>query len=214
MALSPLCPPPSVTIPLSTAFSFPLLPTLSRCAEFLHLPGKVFYDFNDVKHEIIMETERLAGRQKNISADPITLKIISPHVLNLTLVDLPGMTKVPTEDQPEDIEEQTRKLALRYVQNPNSIILAISPATSDLPNSEALKLARFADPQGERTIGVITKIDLMDTGTDAVDMLNGQVIHLRKVNCLTGYNPQITNYKLQTADYRLPAYWSTDRLLY
>ena len=114
-------------------------------AEFLHLPGKIYYDFNDVKNEIIKETERLAGRRKNISIDPITLKIFSPHVLNLTLVDLPGMTKVPTEDRPEDIEEQTRKLCLRYIQNPNSIILAISPATSDLPNSDALKLARFVD---------------------------------------------------------------------
>jgi hypothetical protein len=133
-------------------------PYYRRYAEFLHLPGKIFYDFDDVKNEIILETERLCGRRKNISSDPITLKIFSPHVLDLTLVDLPGMTKVPTEDQPEDIEEQTRKLCLRYVQNSNAIILAVSPATTDLPNSDALKIARCVDPQGERTIGVITKV--------------------------------------------------------
>lgn len=110
---------------------------------------------------------------------PINLKIYSPHVLNLTLVDLPGLTKIPIGDQPTDIERQTRNLILEYIAKPNSIILAVSPANVDLVNSESLKLARQVDPQGKRTIGILTKIDLMDHGTNALDILSGNVYPLK-----------------------------------
>lgn len=58
--------------------------------EFLHLPGKRFYNFNRIREEIIRDTERLTGKNKGISSNPIHLKIFSPYVLHLTLVDLPG----------------------------------------------------------------------------------------------------------------------------
>ena len=64
--------------------------------EFLHLPGQKFYDFNEIRNEISRETERVTGKNKGISHKSINLKIYSPHVLDLTLVDLPGITKVPT----------------------------------------------------------------------------------------------------------------------
>ncbi len=63
-------------------------------AEFHHIPGRRFYDFADVKREIENETARIAGNNKGINRQPINLKIYSPHVLSLTLVDLPGLTKV------------------------------------------------------------------------------------------------------------------------
>lgn len=84
--------------------------------------------------------------------------------MNLTLVDLPGITKVPVGDQPEDIEEKIYELILKFIGNPNSLILAVTPATTDLATSEALKLAREVDPEGRRTLAVITKLDLMDAG--------------------------------------------------
>lgn len=68
-------------------------------AEFHHVPGRRFYDFaNDIKREIDAETARIAGSNKGINRQPINLKIYSPHVLNLTLVDLPGLTKVCSWD--------------------------------------------------------------------------------------------------------------------
>lgn len=63
-------------------------------AEFLHMPSRKFRDFQDVKREIENETARIAGSNKGINRQPINLKIYSPHVLTLTLVDLPGLTKV------------------------------------------------------------------------------------------------------------------------
>lgn len=60
-----------------------------------------------------------------------------------------------------------------------SVILAVSAANVDLANSESLKLARSVDPQGRRTIGVLTKLDLMDAGTNALDILTGRVYPLK-----------------------------------
>ncbi|GAA5987046.1 hypothetical protein JCM5350_002830 [Sporobolomyces pararoseus] len=146
--------------------------------EFLHM-DKRFYDFKEIRKEIESETLRVAGGNKGISRLPIHLKIYSPNVLNLTLVDLPGLTKIPVGDQPTDIERQIRNLVLDYVSKPNCVILAISPANVDLANSESLKLARAVDPQGRRTIGVLTKLDLMDAGTNALDILTGRVYPLK-----------------------------------
>ncbi|SGZ28603.1 BQ5605_C027g10385 [Microbotryum silenes-dioicae] len=146
--------------------------------EFLHIDRR-YYDFNEIRKEIENETLRVAGGNKGISRLPIHLKIYSPHVLNLTLVDLPGLTKIPVGDQPTDIERQIRNLVLDFVSKPNCVILAISPANVDLANSEALKLARTVDPQGRRTIGVLTKLDIMDAGTNALDILTGRVYPLK-----------------------------------
>lgn len=139
--------------------------------EFLHWPGKRFRDFLAIRREIELETERVAGSNKGISKVPIQLRISSPRLLNLTLVDLPGITKIPVGEQPPDIEMQTRQLILEHISKPNSIILAVTPANSDLVNSDALKIAREVDPTGLRTIGVLTKLDLMDSGTHAADIL-------------------------------------------
>ncbi|SCU82761.1 LAME_0C02762g1_1 [Lachancea meyersii CBS 8951] len=147
--------------------------------EFLHLPGRRFYDFREIRNEIQNETARIAGKNKGISRIPINLKVFSPRVLNLTLVDLPGITKVPIGEQPADIEKQIKNLILEYVAKPNCIILAVSPANVDLVNSESLKLAREVDPHGRRTIGVITKMDLMDSGTNALDILSGKLYPLK-----------------------------------
>lgn len=147
--------------------------------EFLHIPGRRFYNFLDIRKEIENETSRIAGKNKGISRLPINLKVYSPKVLNLTLVDLPGITKVPIGDQPTDIEKQIRNLILEYIAKPNCIVLAVSPANVDLVNSESLKLARQVDPQGKRTIGVLSKLDLMDQGTNALDILSGKVYPLK-----------------------------------
>lgn len=151
----------------------------SEWGEFLHIPGKRFYDFRDIRKEIENETSRIAGKNKGISRIPINLKVYSPRVLNLTLVDLPGISKVPIGEQPPDIEKQIKNLILEYIAKPNCIVLAVSPANVDLVNSESLKLAREVDPVGKRTIGVVTKLDLMDNGTNALDILSGKVYPLK-----------------------------------
>lgn len=154
--------------------------------EFAHLPGEKFYDFNKIRAEIVKDTELKTGKNAGISPIPIGLRIYSPNVLTLTLVDLPGITKVPVGDQPRDIERQIRDMLMKYIMKPGCIILAVTAANVDLANSDGLKMAREVDPEGLRTIGVLTKIDLMDQGTDVVDILAGRIIPLR-----LGYVPVV-----------------------
>lgn len=146
---------------------------------FLHTKNTVYTDFEAIRHEIEAETDRMAGANKGVCSEPINLKIYSTRVVNLTLVDLPGMTKVPVGDQPEDIEKQIKDLLVKHIENPNSIILAVTAANTDMATSEALKLAKDVDPEGRRTLAVVTKLDLMDAGTDAIDILCGRVIPVK-----------------------------------
>ena len=152
---------------------------VSEWGEFLHAPGRRFTDFNEIRTEIEAETDRKLGNTKKISSDPIRLAIHSPHVIDLSLVDLPGMTKVPIADQPADIEQQLRDMALQYIEPEEAIILAVSAANSDLATSDAIQLAKRVDPDGARTMGVLTKLDLMDAGTDALEALQGRIIPLK-----------------------------------
>ncbi|XP_056609454.1 dynamin-3 isoform X5 [Triplophysa dalaica] len=149
-------------------------------AEFLHCKGRKFVDFDEVRQEIEAETDRITGSNKGISPVPINLRVYSPHVLNLTLIDLPGMTKIAVGDQPVDIEHQIRDMIMQFITRDSCLILAVTPANTDLANSDALKVAKEVDPQGLRTIGVITKLDLMDEGTDAREILENKLLPLRR----------------------------------
>ncbi|AAF79238.1 F10B6.23 [Arabidopsis thaliana] len=119
-------------------------------------------------------------------------------VVNLTLIDLPGLTKVAVvtdmnlvlklvtdmniirvDGQPESIVQDIENMVRSYVEKPNCIILAISPANQDIATSDAIKLAREVDPTGERTFGVATKLDIMDKGTDCLDVLEGRSYRLQ-----------------------------------
>uniref|UniRef100_A0A493TT04 dynamin GTPase n=1 Tax=Anas platyrhynchos platyrhynchos TaxID=8840 RepID=A0A493TT04_ANAPP len=157
-----------------------LVTAKTEYAEFLHCKGRKFTDFDEVRQEIEVETDRITGVNKGISSIPINLRIYSPHVLSLTLIDLPGITKVPVGDQPPDIEVQIRDMIMQFIARENCLILAVTPANTDLANSDALKLAKEVDPQGLRTIGVITKLDLMDEGTDAREILENKLLPLRR----------------------------------
>ncbi|ERN14117.1 dynamin-related protein 5A [Amborella trichopoda] len=148
-------------------------------AEFLHLPRKRFTDFALVRKEISDETDRVTGRTKQVSTVPIHLSIYSPNVVNLTLIDLPGLTKVAVEGQPDSVVADIEHMVRSFIEKPNCIILAISPANQDLATSDAIRISREVDPKGERTFGVLTKIDLMDKGTDAVDILEGKAYRLQ-----------------------------------
>ncbi|KAJ9660705.1 mitochondrial dynamin GTPase Msp1 [Coniosporium apollinis] len=112
-----------------------------------------------------------------VSDDPIQLRIYSPNVPDLSLIDLPGYIQVTGRDQPPELKEKIAELCEKYIQQPN-IILAISAADVDLANSTALRASRQVDPRGERTIGVITKMDLVDAERGA-SMLTDKKYALR-----------------------------------
>ena len=145
----------------------------SSYAEFAHKPGERWYDFDQIRGEIEADTERKCGGNLGVHHEPIVLSVYQPDVLDLTLIDLPGTTKVPVGDQPADIASQIEQMILGFVSKPECIILAVTSANTDLANSDAIALSKRVDPDGTRTIGVLTKLDLMDKGTDARDVLVG-----------------------------------------
>jgi len=96
-----------------------------------------------------------------VSDEPIQLRICSRNVPDLSLIDLPGYIQVEDVDQPTQLRHSIAELCEKYIKAPN-IILAVSSADADLANSTALQASRRADPRGERTIGVLTKMDLVE----------------------------------------------------
>ena len=148
-------------------------------AVFEEVKGEKFTDFNKVRETIESLTDKVCVGEKNIVDQPIVLNVYSQTCPDLTLVDLPGVTRVPVGKQPKNIEEITKNMAKRYVSDPLTIILCVIAANSDIATSDGLKLAKEIDTGGVRTIGVLTKLDIMDTGTDARKALLNEEIPLK-----------------------------------
>lgn len=121
--------------------------------------GKIT-DFSQIQRTLT-DLNRAVPEKDCVSDDPIQLHIYSPNVPDLSLIDLPGYIQVAGTDQPPELKQKISDLCDKYIQAPN-IILAISAADVDLANSTALRASRRVDPRGERTIGVITKMDLVE----------------------------------------------------
>ncbi len=127
-----------------------------------------------------------------VSDDPIQLSIYSPNVPDLSLIDLPGYIQVSGLDQPLELKQKIADLCDKYIQPPN-VILAISAADVDLANSTALRASRRVDPRGERTIGVVTKMDLVEPARGA------SILSDRKYPLRLGYVGVVSRVPLTTA---------------
>jgi replication fork clamp-binding protein CrfC len=149
-------------------------------AVFGHKPQQRFINYADVRAEIENDTKAIVRDDMGVSNIPINLTIYSPHVVNLTLVDLPGMVKVPSQGQPADIVKKIDDIIIEYISNENCLILAVTPANIDIVTSDALVMARSRDPMGKRTIGVLTKLDMMGKGHNARDVLLNKVVVLER----------------------------------
>lgn len=127
-------------------------------------------DFKQAQ-KVLVDLNLAVPNSQFVSDDPIQITIRSPKIPDLSLVDLPGYIQIESFDQPSELKLKIKNLCDKYLQAPN-IILAISAANVDLANSTALRSARFADPKGERTIGVVTKLDLVEPSVAQSILLN------------------------------------------
>lgn len=132
----------------------------SEYGEFPALGLGKLTDFSHIQRTLT-DLNLAVPEQDCVSDDPIQLTIYSPNVPDLSMIDLPGYIQVAGHDQPPELKQKINDLCDKYIQAPN-IVLAISAADVDLANSTALRSSRRVDPRGERTIGVITKMDLVD----------------------------------------------------
>lgn len=156
----------------------------SETAEFPALKLFNLTDFTQVQ-KTLFDLNMAVSAEECISNDPIQITIRSPKVPDLSLVDLPGYIQIEAADQPAELKRKIRDLCDRYLEAPN-IIVAISAADVDLANSSALRAAKLADPRGERTVGVITKLDLVEPEKARAILLN------RKYPLRLGYVGVIT----------------------
>ncbi|XP_050956148.1 LOW QUALITY PROTEIN: interferon-induced GTP-binding protein Mx3 [Labeo rohita] len=143
---------------------------------------ETFYDPAQVESHVRRAQNMLAGDGVGICDDLISLEITSPDVCDLTLIDLPGITRVPVKGQPEDIGDQIRRLILKFISKKETINLVVVPCNVDVATTEALRMAQGVDPDGSRTLAILTKPDLIDKGAEAdvLQVLQGKVVPLKK----------------------------------
>uniref|UniRef100_A0A8D1UYF5 Interferon-induced GTP-binding protein Mx1 n=1 Tax=Sus scrofa TaxID=9823 RepID=A0A8D1UYF5_PIG len=125
--------------------------------------GKVSYrdseielsDASQVEKEVSAAQIAIAGEGVGISHELISLEVSSPHVPDLTLIDLPGITRVAVGNQPYDIEYQIKSLIKKYICKQETINLVVVPCNVDIATTEALRMAQEVDPEGDRTIDLV-----------------------------------------------------------
>ena len=137
-------------------------PEPELCLEF---NGKVVNTNEDnISEAINLATDEIAGTGKGISNAPLTLVVKKKGVPDLTMVDLPGITRVPVHGQPENIYDQIRDIIMEYIKSEESIILNVLSATVDFPTCESIRMSQSVDKTGERTLAVVTKADKAPEG--------------------------------------------------
>ena len=109
----------------------------------------------------------LNGTTKVFSKDSLRVELCGPNQPHLTLVDLPGIFYAGDRSQSDNDASIVQSLVKSYMEKSRSIILAVVSAKSDLAMQVITKLAREIDPQGQRTLGIITKPDLLFAGSDS-----------------------------------------------
>ncbi|GAV80286.1 Dynamin_N domain-containing protein/Dynamin_M domain-containing protein/GED domain-containing protein [Cephalotus follicularis] len=149
------------------------VPLIMRLENQANLKSEFSLEFNgklvqsdeaDIANAIYHATEEIAGHGKGISKIPLTLVVKKKGVPDLTMVDLPGITRVPVHGQPEDIYEQIADIIMEYIRPEESIILNVLSATVDFPTCESIRMSQQVDKTGERTLAVVTKADKAPEG--------------------------------------------------
>ncbi|XP_074342625.1 dynamin-related protein 4C-like [Apium graveolens] len=135
-------------------------------------------DESNVAKAINQATDEIAGNGKGISHTPLTLVVKKNGVPDLTMIDLPGITRVPVHGQPEDIYEQISDIIMEYIKPEESIILNVLSATVDFPTCESIRMSQLVDKTGERTLAVVTKSDKAPDGLHDKVMANDVKIGL------------------------------------
>ncbi|KAK7121471.1 hypothetical protein R3I93_022534 [Phoxinus phoxinus] len=143
------------------------------------------FEFGDpslVEEYVTAAQNELAGKGVGICDELITLEVMSPDVCDLTLIDLPGIARVPVKGQPQDIGNQIKNLIMKFIEKQETINLVVVPCNTDIATTEALKMAQEVDHDGRRTVAILTKPDLIDKGTekDILAIVHNKVIPLHK----------------------------------
>nr|ABB30240.1 cytoplasmic interferon-inducible Mx2 [Sigmodon hispidus] len=169
---------------------FPVVLKLKKLDQGEEWSGKVTYNGIEVELSDPSQVEDAINKGQNFIAETglgirdklISLDVSSPNVPDLTMIDFPGINREAIGNPPADTGHQTKKLIKTFIQKQETIILVVVPSNVDIATTEALSMAQEVDPEGDRTIGILTKPDLVDRGTEdkVVDVVRNLVYHLKK----------------------------------
>lgn len=145
--------------------------------EKIEINDKQIASYEDISKEIETITRSIAGDGKGISNIPIITKIHNRGLSNLSFIDLPGYTLIARTDegQSSNMKEQICDVAAEYLKQDNTIIVVVMAGRSDLEADVGLAMVKEYDLMGERTLGVITKVDLMNNPSDIMEYLEGNI---------------------------------------
>ena len=108
-----------------------------------------------------------SGERGGMTDVMVVIDLAGPNHPNLTLIDLPGIVRTTSDKNTQsDVIEFVHKMLIHYVKQTRTVILAVLSANVDLHNQEILKMAEEADPDGDRTLAVLTKPDIIERGTE------------------------------------------------
>ena len=164
-------------------------------------------------------TTSTTTKKPTFSSDVLRLEIAGPDQEHLSVIDVPGIFKNTTEGVTDKKDIQlVRNMVLGYMRNPRSVMLAVVPANVDVATQEILELARDCDPDGDRTLGILTKPDLVDKGAESnvINLLNGKTRRM-KLGWHMVRNPgqqdladiNLDREGLEMAFFRSTAHWNT-----
>ncbi|OJD31257.1 dynamin family protein [Diplodia corticola] len=176
---------------------------------------------------IMREVQDVMGidRTKTFSSDVLSIEVAGPDQEHLTVIDVPGIFQRVTKDvTTKEDKEFVKDMVLAYMKNPRSVMLTVVPANVDVATQLILEMAEEVDPDGQRTLGVLTKPDLVDKGAErtVADMVEGRSHQLKLGWCIVKnpgqqdiLNPAFDRYTEETTFFKTVAPWSSlpmDRL--
>ena len=156
----------------STSVKVSIIPGPDRSETEIEQLSDIHFDLDSADLDVgsIVERAKQAmglSENRTFSADTLRVELCGMSQPHLTMVDLPGLFRAGNRDQAVEDAAIVKQMVTSYMKRPRSIILAVVSAKSDFALQEVTELARELDPKGVRTLGLITKPDTLDAGSDS-----------------------------------------------